>query len=381
MGIDRDKNITAAATLRRLAEEQLKAEASEAGGSQSDDETQRLLHELQVQQIELEMQNAELRQARAEMETALDMYTDLFDFAPVGYFTIYRDGAIRTVNLSGADLLGIERSRLIGRRFGQFVTEEYRPSFTTFLVSVFANQAKEVHEIELLNDKKLPLVVQVQAMALASGQECQIALIDITTRKQAEEKQKNTIVLLRLCNEAESTQELMRSLMLLFRELTDCEAVGVRLRDGDGFPYYETQGFPDEFVSAENSLFAYDQAGELVRDSSGHPALVCMCGTIIDGQHDPFKPFFTTRGSFWSSCTSELLEGTTETDRQWITRNRCNCEGYESVALIPIRCQGETIGLFQFNDKRKGCFNLEKIAQMEDMIDYVAIALSKLWSD
>ena len=63
----------------------------------------------------------------------------------------------------------------------------------------------------------------------------------------------------------------------------------------------------------------------------------CMCGNVICGRFDPSKPFFTARGSFWTNCTTELLASTTEADRQARTRNRCNGEGYESVALIALR--------------------------------------------
>ena len=65
----------------------------------------------------MEMQNAELRQARDEVETVLDKYNDLYDWAPVGYFTLDREGVISTLNLTGADLFYIERSLLPGRRF------------------------------------------------------------------------------------------------------------------------------------------------------------------------------------------------------------------------------------------------------------------------
>ena len=142
---------------------------------------------LQVHQIELEMQNAELRQARDEVETALEKYTDLYDFAPVGYFTLDRDGIIRAVNLTGASLLGIERSRLIGRRFGLFVAAEARPAFTAFLGKVFASPAKEACEVALLKEGNHPLFVQIEARVAASGQECRIAVIDITERKRIED--------------------------------------------------------------------------------------------------------------------------------------------------------------------------------------------------
>ncbi len=106
--------------LRRRAEKRLKKQ-SPATAPNSPAQSKRLLHELQVHQIELEMQNEELRESRAEMEATLERYTDLYDFAPVGYFTLAAGGVIRELNLPGARLLGLERSRLGGSRFGAVV--------------------------------------------------------------------------------------------------------------------------------------------------------------------------------------------------------------------------------------------------------------------
>ena len=188
MGMDKDKNQPAeAAELRRRAEEELKAKRAVAPSPRTEDESQRLLHELEVHQIELEMQNAELLKTRNELEKALSTCTDLYDFAPVGYFTLDRDGIIRRVNLTGASLLGIERSRLIGRRFGLRIADETRPVFSAFLGKVFESQDKEECELALLKEGNSPVFVQIEAIAAASGEECRIALIDITERKRAEE--------------------------------------------------------------------------------------------------------------------------------------------------------------------------------------------------
>ena len=89
-----DRNTSAAAELRRRAEARLRAVATKGAPARTDADTQRLVHELQVHQIELEMQNEELRQSRAEAEAGLERYTELYDFAPVGYLTLGRDGAI-----------------------------------------------------------------------------------------------------------------------------------------------------------------------------------------------------------------------------------------------------------------------------------------------
>jgi two-component system cell cycle sensor histidine kinase/response regulator CckA len=177
---------TDAAKLRRQAEERLKNRRSEAGDQRSTQDTQRLLHELQVHQIELEMRNEELQETRREVEAALAQYIDLYDFAPVGYFTLDCDGAIRRVNLTGTGLLGVERSRLLNRRFGLFVSEDSRPVFNAFLEKVFEGQAKEACEITLMREGNQPFWAYLEARASEDGQECRSVVADITERRQAE---------------------------------------------------------------------------------------------------------------------------------------------------------------------------------------------------
>jgi PAS domain S-box-containing protein len=176
------------AEMRRLAEKRLGENTGTAHPPRTVAESLRLLHELEVHQIELEMQNEELRQARENEAEALEKYADLYDFAPVGYFSLDRDGIISSVNLTGAVLLGIDRSQLVGRRFGLFVTDTDRPAFTVFLRKVFESHTKEACEVALKKEGQHPLFVQIDAIAAASGLECRAVIIDISVRRQLEEK-------------------------------------------------------------------------------------------------------------------------------------------------------------------------------------------------
>ncbi|MBL0224703.1 MAG: PAS domain S-box protein [Geobacteraceae bacterium] len=180
------KRTKAADKLRCRAEQQLTLNPTAADASRLDDEPMRLLHELQVHQVELEMQNSELLQTRDRLETALEKYTDLYDFAPVCYITLTHAGEISAVNLAGASLLGGVRCRLIGRKFGTFVAAADRTAFAVFLDTVLTGRIKESCELVLLNKRKQPVIVQIEAMATASGQEFRLALIDITGRKNLE---------------------------------------------------------------------------------------------------------------------------------------------------------------------------------------------------
>ena len=120
------------------------------GNPKSEADPRRLLHELQVHQVELEVQNAELQDARNRMEVLLEKYTDLYDFAPVGYFSVDEQGRILEGNLTGAALLGVERSQLISRRLPRFVVPASQPIFEAFLKRVFAGTGKQVCEAALL---------------------------------------------------------------------------------------------------------------------------------------------------------------------------------------------------------------------------------------
>ena len=174
--------------LRRRAEERLNGGVNATGQPLTLEESQRLLHELQVHQLELEMQNEELHRTRSELETALSRYMDRYDFAPVGYVTLGPDGTIRTANLTGADLLGVERSRLIDRRLGQFISPESRPVFADFLAKVFTSEAKETCEVVLRKKGHHPLIMQIEAVLSESGQECLAAIIDVTEHKELEQR-------------------------------------------------------------------------------------------------------------------------------------------------------------------------------------------------
>jgi len=171
------------AELRRQAEARL-SKQKQAAQPVTGVDTQRLLYELEVHQIELEMQNEELRQARAELEAAFRQYTDLYDFAPVGYFTLARDSTIRQANLAGANLLWVEHNELTRRRLGVFVSIESRPAFNVFFEKLLSGEGKETCELAFVKKGDEPLWARLEATCFEGGDECRAMLTDITERKR-----------------------------------------------------------------------------------------------------------------------------------------------------------------------------------------------------
>jgi PAS domain S-box-containing protein len=180
------KKNRSAEELRRQAEDRLQKSKPKIATPLTPEELQRLIQELEVHQIELEMQNEELQQARSELERALSQYTDLYDFAPVGYFTVDRNFVVLNVNLTGARMLRVERSQILNQHFNQYIDAEYRNEFLSFVEKVFLDHNQEAIEIALQKEGHLELYVHAEAMVSEDRQECRLALVDISAQKKAE---------------------------------------------------------------------------------------------------------------------------------------------------------------------------------------------------
>ncbi len=177
--------------LRQKAEEKLRSQIERLQKLSSKD-IRDLVHELGTHQIELEMQNEELRRAQAELEASRSRYAELYDFAPVGYFTFDKDGLIREANLAGAQLLGIERRLLINKPFVGFIAEAGdREIFHKHWNEAFTGEARRSCEMSLRKKDGTVFYAQLQSSATQNidtkaGSLC-TAILDITERKKAEE--------------------------------------------------------------------------------------------------------------------------------------------------------------------------------------------------
>jgi PAS domain-containing protein len=178
-----DHNFTDAGMLRKKAEELLKSKQMKAEKLVIETDTKKLLHELQVHQIELEMQNEELRQANETAEAALKKYTMLYDFSPMGYFTIDSDGSIYDLNFTGAELLREKRFSLINSNFKLFISKESLPAFNKFLNEVYSSGAKESCTIRLGYDGNPLPYVYIEGIVTGEDRKCLLSVVDISEIK------------------------------------------------------------------------------------------------------------------------------------------------------------------------------------------------------
>jgi len=179
-----EHNLTDSQLLRIKAEEKLKRKRKKTPVEILEADAKKLLHELQVHQIELEMQNEELRQANAVAEEALKRYTMLYDFAPMGYFILDSDGTITDLNFTGAEILGEKRFSLLNSNFKVFISDVSKPVFTRFLKKLYASNAKESCELVLGYNGKSLRHVYVEGVVTGADRQCLLSVVDISGFKK-----------------------------------------------------------------------------------------------------------------------------------------------------------------------------------------------------
>ncbi len=177
--------------LRRLAEEKVGAIQARLPETLSPEEAGRLIHELQVHQIELELQNEELRRAQGELEASRARYFDLYDLAPVGYFSLSEQGLILEANLAGAGLLGLARRDLINQPLSRYILPEDQDVYYRHRRQLLGTDTPQECEIRMLRADADPFWARLESVVSRDGESgdcvCRVVVSDIDARKRAEE--------------------------------------------------------------------------------------------------------------------------------------------------------------------------------------------------
>jgi len=196
---NQDKPVNEATLLRLIAEEELKNDKPVFSDLDELD-NRKLIHELQVHQIELEMQNEELIKAQQQTVIMTEKYVDLYDFAPSGYVTLSKEGDIVDLNFLAAKMLGKNRIELRNTRFGLHISHDSLREFNQLLDRSFMLREKESCELILLyktNKVDKSMCVHVDAQVSKDNSKCMFTMIDISELKRLENDLNKTVKLLR----------------------------------------------------------------------------------------------------------------------------------------------------------------------------------------
>jgi len=314
-------------------------------------------------------------QAHEALREREDWHRTLIRTAMYGFWLVDQEGRLLEVNETYCRMSGYSAQELLSMNISDLEAAETRQAT---IVHIRQTMAQGEIRFESLHRRKdgstFAVEVSAQCRDIEGGR--MVAFFqDITGRKQAETYRDMGSEILQILNEPGDMQESIRRVVAIVKTRTGLDAVGLRLKDGDDFPYVAQEGFPEEFLLTENSLLARDPDGGVCRDSAGHVRLECTCGLVLSGKTDPANPLCTRGGSCWTNDAYPLLTLPSDQDPRLNPRNRCIHQGYASVALVPIRGRNGIAGLIQFNDRRKGCFSLAAIEQLEGIAVHVGEAV------
>jgi PAS domain S-box-containing protein len=331
-------------------------------------EAKELIHELKSQQLRLETVESELRLAKEQLKDYAGIGSELSDNSSLGSLTLNRAGFIIEANRAASLLLNQDQLTLKNTLLDQYLSEDSKSIFKAFLDKIFTGNARESCEVTLKEGEDKSKFVYLTGVITSDANRCLVTAVDITGLKSRNTYRDEAAQLVRMVNTGGEFRKCMSDLMAVLRKWSECEAVGLRLNEGDDYPYFVTSGFPDVFVHGEYLLCHYGLDGK--------PEFEYISGNILSGGKKAENPYFTLRGSFWSNNTTDLLLETSDIDYQSSIVNQSNKAGYESLAFIPLRSGGEVLGFLQLNDHQPDRFTLTLIGDFERIADYLALTIA-----
>jgi len=330
-------------------------------------------HRMVEMQDTLTAKIAELHKSEEKHRILLEKSSDpIFSFTPefqCGY-----------VNRAFARRMGQPVEKIIGKSIWDIFPEEEANTCFLSLDQVFRTGEEEVIEVSLQSaEGERYYLTTITPIKDATGQviSALCSAKDITERRQVEACREMSREILKILNDPGGLSDALHQVLEVLKTRTGFDAVGIRLQDGEDFPYFAQKGFPPDFYLTENTLMGRTVDGGLCRDENGHPMLECTCGLVISGKIDPASPLFTPGGSFWINDSLPLLDLSPIEDPRFQPRNQCIHHHYASFALVPIRNEERIVGLIHFSDRRKGCFTLDTIELLEGIASHIGAALMR----
>jgi|GEM_PF-1570850 len=297
-------------------------------------------------------------------------------------YTLSSEGVFTFVSPAWTVMLGHPSSQIVGQSFQQFVHPDDLLECLIWLRKVIETGQRQTGiEYRVCHADGSWCWHTSSAAPFRNGYGTVIGFDgiahDITERKRLESYREMGQEVLQLLNEPGEQQDVIQRVITAMKARTGFASVGLRLQDGEDFPYYVQQGLTQEFLLTENTLLQRNPDGGICRDKDGSACLECTCGLVISGKTNPASPFFTKGGSFWTNNFLCMLNFPADQDPRLNPRNLCIHEGYASVALIPLRDKKLIIGLIHFNDWRLGRFTLEMIELLENIAAHIGEALMR----
>lgn len=191
------------------------------------------------------------------------------------------------------------------------------------------------------------------------------------------DKHELLISVLSILNKSGIEEKAVRKILKIIRVQTSIDAAAIRLKSGEDYPYYASDGLNPSFIKKETNLVSRSSLKKENDINCNNSALDCICGLVIRGKKVKGISGFSSKGSFWTNDTGSLAEDKVLKKSGLNIRNTCSRSGFESIALIPLHDGTSIIGLLQLNSRIKNKFSPDLIGFFESLGTLMGIALTQ----
>jgi PAS domain S-box-containing protein len=334
--------------LRKRAEQRIRSIITklDEGPNELTVDIKKLLHELQVHQIELEIQNDELRNAQLIIEESRQKYFDLYNFAPVGYFSFNKEGHILDLNLTAAKLLGGDKVSFLNSSFYRNIVRDDRDLFYWHLAKVLETKSRQSCELKLVKKDGTEFYTQLESVPVQDEKNeitnCRTAISDITERRHAEKmlriKNNLSFALSSSRNLSESFDRLLDASFEI--EGIDCGCVYLVDNLTGNIDLLSHKGLPHQFIDL---ISHYDK-------DTPHAKLIMTGKPVYNQKAEIFKTF----------------------------NNMGQGEGLRTLALIPIKYNGQTVAALNLASHSIDEFPMEARLMIEAATNHLGEIITRI---
>ncbi len=305
-------------------------------------------------------------------------YRGLVESTQTGFLILDGQGRVVDANAEYVRMSGHhELGEILGRYVIEWTAAHSREKNKLAVASCISDGIIKGLEIDYKDADGRITSIEIDATVQGEGDDLRIMSLchDITERKRADSYREMGLEVMQILNELENLPDFVQRVITVLKNNSGVDAVGIRLQDGDDFPYFAQKGFSRDFMLMEKTLAERGVDGGLCRDKDGNANLECICGLVISGKTNPTFPNFTHRGSFWTNDSFSMLDLRPDQVPWRHPRYQCIHHAYASMALVPIRGKDRIVGLIQFNDRRKGYFTIETVQLLEGIASDIGATL------
>ncbi|MCX5848027.1 MAG: PAS domain S-box protein [Deltaproteobacteria bacterium] len=316
---------------------------------------------------------------RKRAEALLQLKNLVFDTSIAAKSIADIDGIINEANNSFLQLWGYSSDdEVVGNPISYFLND---PDEAVAIVNTLNDKGKWRGEFTAKKKDGSTFTAYTMATSIrdANGKVTgyQSSVIDISERKHFDKLMSMQSDVLKVLISDITTTQTVENIVDIIKKSTGHDAVGLRLKTGNDYPFVASLGYSEEFLKAENTLTYNYPDGGLCRNADGTVSLECTCGMIISGKSDPDNPLSSPGGSVWTNNSLAFLDVPPEADPRLHPRNRCIHVGFLSLALIPIRSDSEVIGLLHLANRHQDSFSPAAIHFYEGIGISIGVALSR----